>query len=169
MLGAFGRADALAYPPTWSTPSSSCSCAVHLKARTPTAVRLQEAACSQRHFQNCSCLHQPFATPRRHRFGHLRTHKPSQPQRFDLRCRAAVTSAEQQQFVFRSATSAEDLQQASVLRADAYYEVPEHFVYHVSCARSFASAALAQSMLHQSIGMMTTCFFGTGATSCALC
>ena len=43
----------------------------------------------------------------------------------------------EQQIVFRSATSTEDLQQASVLRADAYYEVRSN------CPRTTAS------MLHQ--------------------
>ena len=127
MLSAFGRADALAYPSTWSTPSSSCSCSVHLKGCTPTAVHLQKTFGSHQALQTCLRLDQPSATlqtPRRHRLGHPRTLRSSQPQRFHLPCRAAATSAEQQHFVFRSATSTEDLQQASVLRADAYYEVP---------------------------------------------
>lgn len=44
--------------------------------------------------------------------------------KLSFRVLAASSTVIQEQFVFRSATSAEDLYEASVLRAEAYYEVP---------------------------------------------
>lgn len=137
MLSACGRSHAFA---PFAGSSKITVCSTELGART----------------QYCRSVH-----PRLFRSCKDQYCKPS------YRVWAASNTAVQEQFVFRSATSTEDLYEASVLRAEAYYEVLLHNqCLHIRLWLQGHAAAInagsAASFIIDSTG-------DTGATSCSLC
>ena len=127
MLVTSGRLDALVYPAGFSRQSSG------LKSLAPVAFIPALSRCFvptahsqpvRGHWYSADKLIANLRSTRKHSSLYLGFYNSSNRQRCNLQCRVlAVSKAVEEQYVFRSATSTDDLRVASVLRAEAYYEV----------------------------------------------
>lgn len=129
MLSASGRLDALVYPACRSKQSSCLKSSAPTVAAIPALSRcFVSTALRQpvpRHWFCANKLSTNLGNTRKHRSLYLGYSNSSHRQRCNLHCRVlAASKAIEEQYVFRSATSTADLRGASVLRAEAYYEVP---------------------------------------------
>lgn len=121
MLSAYGRLVALVQTTSCSKQSSSLGCPAPTAARPALYCCCVSAAHSQPRARHRVCCNEIVA--RKHCSVYLQTFKPGNKRRYNLECRVLAASETVEQYVFRSATSTEDLRDASVLRAEAYYEV----------------------------------------------
>ena len=108
---------------------------------------LSDACTSQRPPRTCVIRNQSHSTLQQQHVACSRT--------------AQVELAAEQQVVFRTATSASHLQQASALRAEAYYEVSSalhsFFRYSVSVANFFPCSPLGRPIADQSMCIRPEC------------
>ena len=127
MLSVSGRFDAIVYPAGYSKQLSSLRCSAPVAAIPALSRCFVPSALSQPIARQCFCDNKSFKgliCAQYHRFLYLGFFNSSNRQRCNLQCRALPASkALEEQYLFRSATSTEDLRDASVLRAEAYYEV----------------------------------------------
>lgn len=170
MLSACGRLDAFAHPAGWSKQISSPRCSAPVVAAIPVVsccfflTALSQPSARRR---VCSdALIPSFKSARQHRSVYLRGFKSSKEQRCNSQCRVlAANKPVEEQYVFRSATSTEDLHHASVLRADAYYEVLRVLS---ACLLSWAAQA-SYLVAERAARCVTNATDGTGTTSRSLC
>lgn len=126
MLRAYGRLDAPVYTTSCTKQSSSLACSAPTAARPALHCCCVSAAHGRpgaRHRLCCNDLVASLASARQNRSVYLQTYKPGKKRRCNIQCRVLAASETVEQYAFRSATSTEDLRDASVLRAEAYYEV----------------------------------------------
>ena len=152
MLSAYGRLDALVHTTSCSKQSSSLGCPPRTAARPALYCCCVSAAHSwprARHRVYCNEIVASLA--RKHCSVYLQTFKPVNKRRYNLQCRVSAASETVEQYAFRSATSTEDLRDASVLRAEAYYEVltPTQCTIH--------SGGAAQIILAERAASFVTC------------
>lgn len=127
MLCAHGRVNARVHPTSCFSRSSSLRCSAPVAAipgRSCCFVAIALSRPAARHWVCSNGLTTSLECARKHSFVYLRFFNFKRRQRCDLQRRVlAASTAVGEQYEFRSATSTEDLRDASVLRAEAYYEV----------------------------------------------
>ena len=132
MLSASGRFDALVCPAGCSKQSSRLKYSAPVAAIPVLSRCLVTTALNQPIARKRFCANELVTSlliARKHSSLYLEYFNSGNRQRCKLQCRAlAASKAVEEQYVFRSAASTEDLRNASVLRAEAYYEVlrPTH-------------------------------------------
>ena len=146
MLNGASCPGACALHPKWSTHRSAC-----YRARWPLKARSSGLAVNQTPFVCLSWAVRPSNARKNYT-----KQKAGDAKQCSIHCLAATDTNqhEQQQCIFRSATSTEDLQQAAKVRADAYYEVISSLMYSFWLKRTELHQLAGNVKLHASKALL---------------